>query len=309
VLPERSVPAKLLFAKAREAGYYLTAGRESHKGKMRMNISHSLVAVGHRALVLSLPKSGTYFVAELLKAIGYRSTDMHLAESAFSNYKGADLAEARQNPGLFARNEPLGESLTRIRPGEFAVGHLPCKAEIATATTSFKRLYLTRDLRTALISYMRFLQSTGRFGAAQLSWYSMADPRQRVVNFLATTAPLLLKRLYAGMAGWRHVEGILHVRFEDLMCDEQRALGVVESIATFLDVAKCDPRRALRSSFAAETITRSDGLTQLDAYWSPDAERQFASIGGPELNARLGCVQSEQSRDLPGPPSNNRRAA
>jgi hypothetical protein len=162
----------------------------------------SRAAQGNRVLVVSIPKSGTYLMAELLKALGYASTGMHLAETAYSDYKGVDLEEARTHPGRFARTEPLSQSLSRIKAGEFAVGHLPCKNEIVDATSAFKRFYLTRDLRTALISYMRFMRTTGRMGAKEMRWHSMADPQERLIHFLATSAPQLLRAQYKSLAGW-----------------------------------------------------------------------------------------------------------
>jgi hypothetical protein len=247
----------------------------------------------HRVIVVSIPKSGTYLVAEILKALGYRSTGMHLAETAYTDYTGSPLAEARQDPGRFIRSEPLSRSLARIQPGEFAVGHLPFKDEVVHATRPFKRLFLTRDLRLALISYMRFMQATGRLGASQLAWYSIPDLRQRCHVFLQASAPYILKRFYEGMVGWKECDGTLPVRFEDLTNDTQRAAGVIESIAEFLGVANCNAQDVLRSSLATETITKSDGLTRLEDYWSAQAEKRFIEIGGPELNARLGWSPSD----------------
>jgi Sulfotransferase domain len=241
----------------------------------------------HRVIVVSIPKSGTYFVAELLKALGYRWTGMHLAETAYTDYSGSALEQARQDPGRFARSEPLSASLNRIHSGEFAVGHLPFKDEIVEAARPFKRLFVTRDLRLALISYMRFMQSTGRLGARHLAWYSIPDLRQRCQVFLRTSAPYMLKRFYEGMVGWSKLADTLHVRFEDLTNDAAAATRTIESVATYLGVPKCDAQEVLRTSLATETITKSDGLTRLEDYWSAEAEARFIEIGGLEMNARL----------------------
>jgi Sulfotransferase domain len=241
----------------------------------------------HRVIVVSIPKSGTYLVAELLKALGYRWTGMHLAETAYTDYGGSALDQARQDPGRFARSEPLSASLNRIHAGEFAVGHLPFKDDVVEATRPFKRLFVTRDLRVALISYMRFMQSTGRLGARHLAWYSIPDLRQRCQVFLRTSAPYMLKRFYEGMAGWSKLADTLHVRFEDLTNDAVAATRTIESVATYLGVPKCDAHEVLRTSLATETITKSDGLTRLEDYWSAEAEARFIEIGGLELNARL----------------------
>jgi hypothetical protein len=268
-----------------------------------MESAHSVGKPDDPVLVVSLPKSGTYLVAELLKALGRRSTEMHLAEQAYSDYRGADLGEARRNPDRFARREPLSESLTRIQPGEFAVGHLPYKAETVQATAPFKRLYLTRDLRSALISYMRFLHSTGRRGAEQMAWYPIPDVKERLLMFLLTTAPSLLKWHYEPMVGWSQLDGITPVSFEDLTAGDERAIRVIDSVAAFLGVENYDAQRMLQSILATETITKSDKLTRLNDYWSVAAERQFIEIGGPELNARLGCLRRADHRlEISDPP-------
>jgi hypothetical protein len=135
------------------------------------------------------------------------------------------------------------------------------------------------------------MHSTGRLGAQHLAWYPVADLRKRCYVFLQTTAPYLLKRFYEGMAGWSQLGDVLPVRFEDLVSQGERASRTVESIASFLDLPNCDAPSALRASLAAETITKSEGLTQLDDYWSRESEQTFLAIGGAELNARLGCAQ------------------
>ncbi|HEV8067163.1 MAG TPA: sulfotransferase domain-containing protein [Planctomycetaceae bacterium] len=243
----------------------------------------------HRVIVVSIPKSGTYLAAELLKALGYQWTGMHLAETAYTDYTGSALEEARQDPGRFVRSEPLSVSLTHIQPGQFAVGHLPFKDDVVQATGPFKRLYLTRDLRLALISYMRFMHTTGRLGAKHLAWYSIPDLRKRCYVFLQTSAPYMLKRFYEGMVGWSNLDDTLPVRFEDLTNDAERATRVIESVAKFLGTPSCDAQSILRASLATETITKSDGLTRLDDYWSSQSEKCFIEIGGADLNARLGC--------------------
>jgi hypothetical protein len=91
------------------------------------------------------------------------------------------------------------------------------------------------------------------------------------------------------------------VRFEDLMGPPEAAVPAVESMAAFLGIASCDARAILSKSLASETITKSDGMTRLDDYWSPEAERQFIAIGGLALNARLGCIATAASKHVPFP--------
>src|SRR5580700_5477984 len=110
------------------------ATTKSGRSKAHVMSDHRVVSSNHRVIVVSIPKSGTYLVAEFLKALGYRWTGMHLAELAYTDYSGSALEDARRDPGRFARSEPLSISLERIHAGDFAVGHLPFKADIIDAT-------------------------------------------------------------------------------------------------------------------------------------------------------------------------------
>jgi hypothetical protein len=238
-------------------------------------------------IVISLPKAGTYLMAELLKALGYRATGWHLGAKGCTDYTGADFRVARRNPAAYTRNGTPSEFLSQVRPGEFAVGHLPCNDELLQATARFQRLYLTRDLRTALVSYMRFLADTGRMDAKHLPWYPLANVRQRVAVFLETTAPRILEVLYERMVGWPEVEAIHHVRFEDLTADTPESLRVIDALAAWLGVTNYDADSILHTSLSAHTVTKSEGLTQLADYWSDDAEKWFHKIGAATLQARL----------------------
>jgi Sulfotransferase domain len=253
-------------------------------------------------IVISLPKAGTYLVAELLKALGYRATGWHLVAKFCTDYSTADFAEARRNPAKYSRKGNPSEFLSQVRPGEFAVGHLPCNDEVRAATARFKRIYLTRDLRTALVSYMRFLADTGRMDAKNSPWYHLTDPRRRLAVFLATTAPKLLETIYERMVGWPEVEAIHHVRFEDLTAGTPQALRVIDALAAWLGITNYDADSILHTGLSAHTVTKSEGLTQLADYWSDDAEKWFHKIGAATLQARL-------ERSAANSPERSKRAA
>jgi Sulfotransferase domain len=250
--------------------------------------------------VISLPKAGTYLTAELLKALGYRFTGWHVGEVGCTDYSRSDLLEARRNPAKYTRSGSPETFLSQIRPGEFAVGHLPFTKEMVQATAGFKRIYLTRDLRTALISYMRFLEDTGRMGAASSPWFGLADRRLRVAVFLQHTAPQILEQLYERMVGWSRIERTHLIRFEDLISDVPRATRTVEALAGFLGVNRGDAPSILEASLAATTLTKSDGLTRLDDYWSDEAEKWFHQSGTAALEARLAAPNQPPAEQIGG---------
>jgi len=251
-----------------------------------------------RALIISTPKSGTYLLGEVLKNLGMSETKMHLFEQGYSDYAGADIHDARVNPHKFQRHVPLTASLMTIPPGHFAVGHLQFTAQCCRATATFRRFFLTRELRCSLVSFMRFVCSTGRFGAPQQAWYSLSDPGQRLVGFLDTFGKAFLDGLFHPMTGWLGFEDVMTLRFEHLTGPTNQALQTIDRIAAHIGARSYNAEDILSASFAADTITKSPQLTRPEQYWSDDAEKRFVALGGLQLNESLGYPRqaSWQSR-------------
>lgn len=243
-----------------------------------------------KVLVISLPKSGTYLMSEVLKNLGFSDTKMHLFEDGFSDYSEAGLDDARLSPQKFLRRMPLGDSLNKIQIGEFAVGHLKFSDQCQQLTSGFRRVFLVRELRCSLVSYMRFVHNTGRFGAAQLAWYSLTDPKQRMVGFLEAFGEMFLEQLYRPMIGWLGFEDVLTVRFEDLTGATEQSLPTIDTIASFIGAQSYNAEDVLRAGLSTDTITKSPRHSSLDHFWSDEAEQWFTNEGCHMLNTQLGCT-------------------
>ena len=113
-----------------------------------------------KGFVCTIPKSGTYLIAEFLKQVGMRATNLHLDLHRFGDYGAADLETGRCFPERILVAEPLEDSIKRICDGEFAVGHLPVSA--APLFRDFGVIFSRRNIRDVLISYCRFTADTGR---------------------------------------------------------------------------------------------------------------------------------------------------
>ena len=238
-------------------------------------------------IVISLPKAGTYLTAELLKAFGYRSTGWHLGAWGCTDYSGTDLLEARRNPSKYARKGSPQTFLNQIRPGEFAVGHLPFTKEMVQATAGFKRIYLTRRTahRLDLVHAFPGRHRPHACGKLPLVFPGRSPPAPGGLS--PRTPPKILGQLYERMVGWSQTEKIHLMRFEDLTSDRPRAIRTVEVLAGFLGVNRGGAPRILAASLAATTLTKSDGLTRLADYWSDEAEKWFHQSGAAAREASL----------------------
>lgn len=245
----------------------------------------------HRVFVCSLPKSGTYLLAELLTELGSLPTGLHLNVGGLSDYRAATPAEQRGNPERFGVPVPLDISARLVAPGQFAVGHLERSASVKAALGPSRIAFALRDVRDGLVSFMRYAADTRRYKHLMGPWVEAADPRDRMTGFMDVAGKVYLD-MCRPMVGWLRDPDALTVRFEALCGDrgEAEQAELVRGLAALLDrpVPNGDPLALLRAVFGRPTKTWSGKRTDRSAYWSPAAEARFVDLGGTELNRELG---------------------
>jgi len=261
----------------------------------------------NRGMVISIPKAGTYFTVQLLKAMGVKMSHLHLRYDD----QGSGVYDFRNAPEKMSMSEQeacfmpmnLEASLSMVKGGEFAVGHLPPLPEVKTKLCgAFKLIFQVRNLRDCLISHMRYMIKIGGITVQEHPWCEIADERERFKQYLWHYAdkvgPLVHMKL---IASWEYdihdpypgME-LFKLRFEDLVCRDRRvAVSSVNALANFLGLELPSSAESLLDCvLAQDTLTRSDGLTVRERYWSPFAEQWFAEricdIQGSDINKMIG---------------------
>jgi hypothetical protein len=170
----------------------------------------------------------------------------------------ATREEARNEFGRLCHAVPFERTLPLIRPGLHAVSHLECTPRTRALLADFKVVFVYRDLRDALVSWLRFHQDTGREAQWNWIWARHADPRERLVVFLREAGAMFFS-----------------------MC---------RALAAFLDHPNPSqaPGVVLPDLTSTPTLTSSGSRTRRDEYWSLTAEELFLQLGGGELNAAFG---------------------
>lgn len=157
----------------------------------------------HRVLVCSLPKAGTYFIAELLRQIGCESIGMHIDHAVVWDYRQRTIEEIRTDSFRYIVEMPLELSLRLIRKGQFAVGHIEHNNETRGLLRGLKKVFVCRDLRDALISQMRFLKDTNCRESDAERWRTLPDgPQQMAIFFQSESNVNYMFSKYRNMAGW-----------------------------------------------------------------------------------------------------------
>ena len=119
----------------------------------------------------------------------------------------------REEYGRFTVPLHLSKSLTLVRPGQFAVGHLECNDETITLLHPFKKVFIYRNLRDVVVSFMRFHEIPGRGGGADPSWKELPEGPAKLLRHLDVLAESLLNQCHTG---WIDRPDVFNICFETL---------------------------------------------------------------------------------------------
>jgi hypothetical protein len=157
------------------------------------------------------------------------------------------------------------------------------------ALKGFRIFFITRDLRDALVSHMRFFAQHSRGGPRTPEWKDIADPHARMAAYLAIHGEDFLQ-VAARMEPWFREPGVLTVAFEALLGDRARSAqdATVQAIADHLGLP--GPAGGLLDDvLGTPTLTWSGWRSDRSGFWDERADDFFRAHGGYDLNARFGC--------------------
>lgn len=243
----------------------------------------------HKAVVCSIPKSGTYLVGKLLELLGLVPSMLHVWPEGLSDYRGRTLDQMRLDYLQFNVQIPLADSLQLIRQGQFAVGHLACDETNRELLKPFRKIFVYRNLRDALVSWMRFHVDAGRTSNLGEFWKSIADGPDRMLAFL----DMLGERFFSTCdTRWLGMPEVFSVSFEQLYGDH--GIDVqhesIRDLHRFLEIPTplVDPAKIVEDLIGHPTLTWSGSRTRRELYWNDAVEQRFRELGGCHMNAKLG---------------------
>ncbi|HRR55417.1 MAG TPA: hypothetical protein P5568_02700 [Acidobacteriota bacterium] len=237
-----------------------------------------------RVLVISMPKAGTYLLAAYLKKLGLVDTGIHINDDGFSDYRGKTISEVVSRYREFRTFCSLSTVTDLMHEGQFAVGHISCNSTTLGEVAGTRIIFSKRELRSALISQMRWLARPGR--GEDWTWKGIKDPKFRLLEFLYCCGSQLIS-WYESISPWSFQPGVLTISFECIVGADPETVQRLAMQAG----ADMPPQRAvrlLRDVLEKPTKTWSGRISKLAEYWSREAEELFQRLGGAKLNQRLG---------------------
>lgn len=237
-----------------------------------------------KLVISSIPKSGTYFMNEILSKVGSKKSDLHLGTINLTDYSDVSLETARKSP-KFKRILPE-KAVSQMGDGFHAVGHLP-----PSVLRKFKNVnigFLYRNLRDVIVSYARWIKRTGRWDVEKYSW-AKHDDAKLIEGYISTYSSsfVRIKETFECFS-----MDIPKINYETLMGDygdEKQVEDTFEFISGLgIDISKESIKHILQECNNTDTLTKSSTRSDWESVWSDRVENVFKKSGLIDMNEKMG---------------------
>lgn len=233
--------------------------------------------------IYTMPKAGTYFIADFMGRLGFRNTGFHLSMNSFLNTQKLDNDTNARFPGRAKEIQPFTRTLRSMGDGDLAFGHFALPL-LGTSYSEFSFICSYRHPRKSLVS--EFIDF--RFRREDIPWIAKStipDDRRAFCTYLKRNGPAnisILSQMLAvsvlrkeefcqGFDPSRHYM----LNFERLLADPDEA----GRLAVAFGATEAAGQSARLESIAAETKTKATNLgINRDALWSPKAEDLYKQL-------------------------------
>lgn len=242
--------------------------------------------------VYTIPKAGTYFLAELIGRLGFVNTGFHVNHHSFLNTRLLDPEANARFPSRAVEKQFFMRTLNSMKPGELAFGHFPVPL-MGWLFPNFRFVCAYRHPRKTLMA--EFIDF--RFRRKDIRWIAPAEiPEDRAAfcaylkthggNHMAVFSQMLGLTLLLDepLCNRFQEEGKYHLLSFDRLRDDP---AEADRLARFLGVDPAEARPAHAATLAADTKTKATDLPiDRDALWSDEAEALYAALGAEDYARR-----------------------
>lgn len=243
-----------------------------------------------KVYIYTIPKAGTYFLADFIGRLGFHNTGFHVNQKKFLNTAKFDLETNARFPSRAMERQSFMKTLRDMNDGDLAFGHFPVPL-MAWIFPDFFFVCSYRHPRQTLVS--EFIDF--RFRREDVNWIArdqIPDDREAFCTYLerhgqghmAVFSQMLAITVLRNepLCGRFQTEQFM-LNFETLLKSPQSAVD----LAGRLGIAPDRATEALEQTRNAETKTKATGL-DIDraALWSDRAEELYSSINAEDYVKR-----------------------
>lgn len=224
-----------------------------------------------KVFLITVPKAGTYLLSAIMQNMGVHRSHLHISDKGHNDYSRIPFEIRRKDPGKSFTEMPLAKSLSLVRDGSFAVGHLRHTAEAEEALQPFRLLFAGRKPKDTLLSRMLFLLESGRAHRwdKDRPWVNERNPGKQFLKYLSIRGDENLD-LYSRILPWMNRQEVECFDFDHLKEFPYENL-VRLSNALELNCSDEMIQKVIDSSFGAKTLTHSSVQVDRSAYWTDEA--------------------------------------
>lgn len=241
--------------------------------------------------IFTVPKAGTYFLADFIGRLGFENTGFHVSANSFLNTKKLDLQTNTRFPGKAKENRICMRLLREVGHGQLAFGHLSVPI-LSPLFPAFRFVCAYRHPRTTLVSEFVDFRFR-RLDLPQFSAQEIPDDRYAFCTYLERRAQGHLGHLseMIAVALLRNEDCYAHLtadraymlNFDKLL----QSPGECRELCAWLGLDPETGPPALDQTRATDTKTNATGI-ELDreALWSDRARELYARSGAEDLVRR-----------------------
>lgn len=196
-----------------------------------------------KAIIISLPKSGTYLCQNLLGTFGLHKTLIHFGGKVHQQYDSEKYSLGRTNPELFNIDQSIEDILKNIPNNSVSVTHQIFDDKHDLLFKPFKKILVHRDLRGRTESFERFEDRWGK--------WKRRGMRPALVQEAMT------KGLYAdGIMQWRGKPDVFTLHFDDMVGVNTLVLDQLQQF--LFNEIKYDSESCMNKALAEDSLTKSE---------------------------------------------------
>lgn len=237
-------------------------------------------------VIVTLPKSGTYFWGKILHECGYQDIEIHGHEHSIADFRSLTLQEKLDSfPEEYAHWLPFHLQLSLLHKGQYLIGHMPfnCLAHLKE-----KNFFITvRDLRATVVSSLRFGQR--KRCHANASWYNLGATEEGVFTLLKSPDARDIIFHAEEIGKWVSAFPDRVLRYEALGTPGSKEFAhVVETLSSLTGLGAETVDSAINRARGASTVTYSGKPSSTQGIWSERIEEAFCAHKLDLLNEKLG---------------------
>jgi len=180
--------------------------------------------------IISQPKAGTYFCANLLLTMNLSFKGLHYKENLVNKY---DLSDIKNKKPTKKIKEPIPQSLRFIKEKSFGVGHLAANEELAQHLHNYKKILILRPQEEVIQSWERWSKISGR--RAYRDDVHTTEKRQLIEN-------------------WKYEDNVFVLNFSDM---KNENIEQLDKLQIFLfNKKKYDSLQCIQKAKSMKSLTK-----------------------------------------------------